>query len=275
MSFTMIIFLGALAGLTIFLGLPLARLKNLSATVKGLVTALATGVLLYLLTDVTSKMLEPIAEAFTNAASTGLDRLGGLGELGLLVAGLSLGLVGIVALTHRFQKGAKATPSGASAQSNTTPSSPAELRPETLSLIIAIGIGAHNLSEGLAIGQAAASGSLQLAWLLILGFGLHNMTEGFGIAGPLSGRPVSWKFLGALGLIGGGPTFLGTVLGISFHSPELFVFSLAFAAGAILYVVMELLGAARRYSRLVVAVGLLAGFLLGLGTDFLLTVAGA
>jgi ZIP family zinc transporter len=274
-SVTTIIFLGALAGLTIFLGLPFARLKNLSATVKGLVTALATGVLLYLLTDVTSKMLEPIAEAFTSSASSGLNRLGGLGELGLLVVGLSLGLVGIVALTHRFQRGSKITPNDTSAKPAQIPSSPPELRPETLSLIIAIGIGAHNLSEGLAIGQAAASGSLQLAWILILGFGLHNMTEGFGIAGPLSGRPVSWKFLGALGLIGGGPTFLGTVLGISFHSPELFVFSLAFAAGAILYVVMELLGAARRYSRLVVSIGLLIGFLLGLGTDFVLTLAGA
>ncbi|NNM67794.1 MAG: zinc permease [Spirochaetales bacterium] len=277
MSVPTIIFLGALAGLTIFLGLPFARLKNLSATVKGLVTALATGVLLYLLTDVTSKMLEPIAEVFTRTMSAGSARLEGLGELGLLVVGLSLGLVGIVALTHRFQKGAHPAPSGTPAKTAQaqTPASIAEIRPETLSLIIAIGIGAHNLSEGLAIGQAAASGSLQLAWLLILGFGLHNLTEGFGIAGPLSGRPVSWKFLGALGLIGGGPTFWGTVLGISFHSPELFVFSLAFAAGAILYVVMELLGAARRYSRLVVAVGLLAGFLLGLGTDFLLTLAGA
>jgi len=75
-------------------------------------------------------------------------------------------------------------------------------------------------------------------------------------------------------LIGGGPTFLGTLLGISVHSSALFVFSLAFAAGAILYVVAELLGMARRFTRPVVAWGVLVGFLLGLGTDLILTVAG-
>src|SRR5205823_1041013 len=69
-----------------------------------------------------------------------------------------------------------------------------ELSSYALALLIATGIGLHNFSEGLAIGQSAAVGELQLALVLIIGFGLHNMTEGFGIAGPLTGQPVSWKF---------------------------------------------------------------------------------
>ena len=84
-----------------------------------------------------------------------------------------------------------------------------------LALMIAVGIGLHNFSEGLAIGQSAASGEISLALLLIIGFGLHNATEGFGIVAPLpSGkdRP-GWGFLALLGLIGGGPTFVGTIIG--------------------------------------------------------------
>ena len=151
-----------------------------------------------------------------------------------------------------------------------------ELTPQTLALIIATGIGLHNFSEGLAIGQSAAVGALQLAAVLIIGFGLHNMTEGFGIAGPLAGQSVSWKFIFLAGLIGGGPTFLGTAVGIAFHSPQLFLFCLALAAGAILYVVAELLGVARRFkSPEIVMWGLLVGFLLGYATDLVVTFAGA
>src|SRR3989475_6055705 len=84
-----------------------------------------------------------------------------------------------------------------------------------LAVFIATGIGLHNFSEGLAIGQSAARDEIALAVVLIIGFGLHNATEGFGIVAPLSGeaeRP-SWAFLGMLGLIGGTPTFFGTVVG--------------------------------------------------------------
>jgi ZIP family zinc transporter len=261
-----IVLLGAIAGFTIYLGLPMARLKSITPGAKGFLSMLATGVLLFLLVDVTSKMLEPIQEGFAKASEPG-TLWNGMFLLGLLVIGLLLGLVGIVLLGSRLHPKVRPNPAG-------SPEPHQELAPEALSLIIAIGIGAHNLSEGLAIGQAAASGALSLAWLLIVGFGLHNMTEGFGIAGPLTGKPVGWKFLGLLGLIGGGPTFVGTVLGVSFHSTELFVFCLAFAAGAILYVVLELMGAARRYPKMMVAWGLVVGFLLGLGTDLVLTVAG-
>ncbi len=96
--------------------------------------------------------------------------------------------------------------------------------PILLAAIIAIGIGAHNFGEGLAIGASAASGATAVALALIVGFGLHNATEGFGVAAPLVGRVVpSWAQIGLAGLIAGGPTFAGTIVGYSFYSPTLSV----------------------------------------------------
>src|SRR2546430_4536363 len=113
---------------------------------------------------------------------------------------------------------------------------------------IATGIGLHNFSEGLAIGQAAKSSEVSLALLLVIGFGLHNATEGFGIVGPLAAadaRP-SWGWLALAGLIGGRPPFLGTLLRTSVSSPYVFVAFLALAARPIPYLVRQPFHAGRR-----------------------------
>jgi len=114
--------------------------------------------------------------------------------------------------------------------------------------------------------------------LLVIGFALHNATEGFGIVGPLAGEEhlPSWRFLGALGLIAGGPTFLGTVIGQSFQNETVFAAFLALAAGSILYVVIELLAVARKLGHKDMTTwGILAGLILGFATDFILTAVGA
>jgi zinc transporter, ZIP family len=148
----------------------------------------------------------------------------------------------------------------------------------SLALLIAVGIGLHNFSEGLAIGQSAAAGELSLAYALIIGFGLHNATEGFGIVGPLTGEaePPSWGFLLAMGLIGGGPTFLGTAVGQFWVNDFVAVAFLALAAGSILFVINELLH--MNYAanlKHVVTWGLLLGLFLGFATDWVLVAAGA
>jgi ZIP family zinc transporter len=310
-----IILLGTFAGLTIFLGLPLAFLKKVPLSLKIFLTMLATGVLIFLLYDVLVKASEPINLLINQVRTehTGSTTL--FVYISLFIFGLLLGLLGLVyfnkhvvarvksrkpasmdngsavasspqlalagAGTNEFamiEATSHVMPSASHVTSaaTTAATSPGEMSPKTLALIIATGIGLHNFSEGLAIGQSAAIGALQLATILIIGFGLHNMTEGFGIAGPLTGQTVSWKFILIVGLIGGGPTFLGTVVGITFHSTELFIFCLALAAGAIIYVVAELLGVAKRFkAQDIVMWGLLAGFLLGYATDLIVTFAGA
>src|SRR5205809_361280 len=140
-----------------------------------------------------------------------------------------------------------------------------------------IRIGRDSCCVGLAIGQAATAGEVWLALLLVIGFALHDGTEGFGIVGPLAGagERASWGWLLLAGVVGGGPTFLGTVVGTMFHSDLVFVAFLALAAGAILYVVGELFGAGRRLSWEITLWGVFAGFVLGLGTELVLIAAGA
>jgi ZIP family zinc transporter len=150
-----------------------------------------------------------------------------------------------------------------------------------------VGIGLHNFAEGLAIGQSAARGEVAFATLLVIGFGLHNATEGFGIVAPLAadvsdgagdGSPTrpSWGFLLGLGVIGGGPTFVGTAVGHGFTSEALSVVFLTLAAGSILYVVIQLLGVAAKARRPdLLAYGLLIGMIAGFATDAIVTAAGA
>lgn len=108
-----------------------------------------------------------------------------------------------------------------------------------LATYIALGIGLHNLGEGLAIGAAFAAGSASLGTFLVLGFTLHNLTEGIGIAAPiLKHRPPLWTFAG-LTLLAGGPAVLGMWLGSLAYSPHWGAVALAIGAGAILQVVVE------------------------------------
>lgn len=146
----------------------------------------------------------------------------------------------------------------------------------TLALLIAVGIGLHNFSEGLAIGSSSQRGALTLALALIIGFAVHNATEGFGIAAPMANHDATWGFLLVAGLIAGGPTFLGTLIGYRFSSEAISVLFLALAAGALIFVMSELFAAGRRLSAPTwngwgLTTGLLAGFL----TEFVLKGAGA
>jgi ZIP family zinc transporter len=275
-SETQTFILGAIAGLTIFLGLPIGRVRHTRVGPRAGLAALATGILIFLFWDVTTNGVEPVQNALhADDWSTFAARVV------LLALGFGLGLMTLV-YYDRWLKGRRETPlvgPGAAAVDEFRGSTVHGLSPaRRLAVLIATGIGIHNFAEGLAIGQSAAAGELALALVLIIGFGLHNMTEGFGIVGPLTTEPElpSWRFLALLGLIGGGPTFLGTVIGYSWVSVALQVFFFALAAGSILFVVIELLGVCRRYAMpVLVAWMMLLGIVLGFATDFVLTALGA
>jgi zinc transporter, ZIP family len=279
MSTGHILLLGAIAGGTIFLGLPMARLQALGPAARAGLSALATGILLFLLWDVLSGAVTPI-EHRLEVRHWG--SFAGYAALG--IGGFALGLMSLVYYAEWMKKRSNRRSTtlvgpGAAATDEFRQRGWIEgLTPGMqLALLIAVGIGVHNFGEGLAIGQAATAGQVSLAVTLIVGFSLHNATEGFGICGPMSGegtRP-SWGFLALLGAIGGLPTFFGTVLGQAWSSEPMTVVFFAVAAGSILYVVQELFAVNRKHGHATLVMWLvLAGLVLGFATDFVVSASG-
>jgi zinc transporter, ZIP family len=280
MSTTQLLVLGALAGFTIFLGLPIGRIKNASTRLKAGLSAMATGILLFLLWDVLVHGIEPVEDALKSATDDGGSWFEFVRLAVTFAVGCSVGLMSLVYYDRWFgrQRSKAMLGPGAASAAEFERSWVGNLSPAAwLALLIATGIGLHNFSEGLAIGQSAAQDQVTLALVLIIGFGLHNATEGFGIVAPLSGsetRP-SWKFLLLLGLIGGGPTFVGTLLGHAWVNETVSVAFLALAAGSILYVVIQLMNVNQKLGyKTLVAWMLLAGLFLGFATDFIIEAAG-
>ena len=268
--------LGAIAGLTIFIGLPFGRMRNVSPALKSFMTATATGILIFLFWDVLTNGVEPV-ETPLDAHNWGTFAY----RAALLAGGFTVGLMTLVYYDWWLKcrrKSPMIGPGAAAIEEFEQRVADSFTPAQRLALLIAMGIGLHNFGEGLAIGQSAASDQIGLAVVLIIGFGLHNATEGFGVTGPLAAddHHPSWGFLGLLGLIGGGPTFLGTMLGYAWVSEALQVLFFALAAGSILYVVMELANVCRRFSMpIIVSWMILLGIALGFATDWVLVAAGA
>ena len=279
MPASQIAILGAFAGLTIFIGLPLGRVRARMPRTKAFLNALAIGILIFLLWDVLTNAWEPTDKAlgvhhYATAVTYGT----------VMLVCVGAGLLGLVYfdrwMKHRAARLRPEGPGAATARPAVIPAGPDAARAQAaaLSMLIAAGIGLHNFGEGLAIGASAPAGKLSLALLLVIGFGAHNATEGFGIVAPMAaaGERPTWPRLALLGLIGGGPTFLGTIVGIQVTSPLLGIAFLALAAGSILYVVIELLAVARA-TRLkeLVTWGIMLGLALGFVTDAIVSAAGA
>ena len=160
--------------------------------------------------------VEALSEAFELQAGLPAS----LGGSGLVLLGVAASFLGMTALAARLTRGAAATGL-------------------TLAFLIAVGIGLHNLGEGLAIGASFAIGELQLGAFLIVGFMIHNVTEGLGIATPVAKTRVTLLVLAGLALVAGAPTILGTWVGGYTSSDVLIALFFAIAAGAAFQVVVE------------------------------------
>jgi zinc transporter, ZIP family len=286
MSTGEIYLLGAIAGLTIFLGLPVGRMRNVTTSAAAFLNAGAAGVLIFLLIETAEHAFEPVEEALAHVTVESGGTWGDFIGKGALFAGaFAVGLLGLVYyerwMDGRMRKASERASVGPGAASVSEYRVAHRMhllsRAKRLALFIAIGIGLHNFAEGLAIGQSAAKGAIDFAVLLIIGFGVHNATEGFGIVAPMAAanEVPSWSFLALLGLIGGGPTFVGTVIGQSFVNETVDIVFLALAAGSILYVVVQLLNVAIKLDRRMQLMwGLFAGVMFGYATELVLVAAG-
>ena len=180
-----------------------------------------------------------------------------LGGAGLVLLGVAVSFLGMTALSRRLTRGAAATGL-------------------TLAFLIAVGIGLHNLGEGLAIGASFALGELQLGAFLIVGFMIHNVTEGLGIATPVAKTRVTVLTLAGLALVAGAPTVLGAWIGGYASSDVLGPLFFAIAAGAAFQVVVEV----GRYVARTAPGGLrsgtaIAGFIGGVATMYVTGVLAA
>jgi zinc transporter, ZIP family len=169
--------------------------------------------------------VEALAEALELQA--GLP--GALGGPGLVLLGVAASYLALSWVAQRFS--ARGSPSGVRGQ---------PLQGLALASLIAVGIGLHNLGEGLAIGSSFAVGELALGTFLIVGFMVHNVTEGLGIAVPVAeGRPVGIGRLAILALVAGAPAIAGAWIGGFLVNDVLAVLFFSIAVGAALQVVVE------------------------------------
>ena len=180
--------------------------------------------------------VEALSESFELQALLPL----GLGGSGLVLLGVALSFLGMTALAGRLSNGGTATG-------------------VALALLVAIGIGVHNLGEGLAIGASFAVGELQLGTFLIVGFMIHNVTEGLGIATPVAKTRVTLLVLAGLALVAGAPTILGAWIGGYTSNDVLGALFFAIAAGAAFQVVVEV----GRYVARQAPGGLTSGYAIG------------
>ena len=142
----------------------------------------------------------------------------------------------------------------------------------TISLMIAIGIGLHNLGEGLAVGAAIALGEVALSTFLIVGFATHNTTEGLAIAAPLTNSKAKIAKMVGLGLIAGAPAIFGCWVGGFSFSPLFTLIFLAIGAGAIFQVVLSIFHYMKDKSDLLSNISLFAGMSVGLIVMYLTSV---
>ena len=245
-------FFGLLALLGIYVGvIPVALgmlwlpwVRRIPPAWLRLVMALTIGLLAFLAVDATLEGFE--------LANEGSQAFGG-GALVLVGAGAAfLALTGVSSwLTARRRSAAAGGASGA-----------------TLALLVAVGIGLHNLGEGVAIGAAYSAGALALGAFLVIGFAIHNTTEGLAIVAPIARERPPLRLLAVLGLLAGAPAVLGAWIGAAAFNSSLAAFLFGFGAGAIVQVIVQLAPTLRDGEGRTLHPATVSGILLGMATMF-------
>lgn len=243
------VILSVIMGFSIYLSLPIVLRKKTSARSTRLLNAIAIGILIFLLADVFSDVSQSLY------SSTSLYGYGANPHLSILFA---VALVIGFFMLYYFENSSKEG-----------------LSKEKMSLMIAIGIGLQNLTEGLVFGSVSAISGLfsGVALVILVGFALQNMTEGFPISAPFINH--NDKKLGLmllLFLIGGLPTVIGAVAGFYYSSLYFNVFFDGLAIGAILYVILPMIKQQfkdmghpeRRLTYAGIFIGFILGFLVNL-----------
>ncbi len=243
------ILLGLYVGvIPVYIGmLPVERFRRLDDRWMAFLLSFTVGVLLFLLIDLGAEAMEG-ADGFIAAMQVADTATGSIPALdqaifdvlgmsmapmagyAILVVGLAFGLLGLVYVDGRIRQRTD-TSSG-----------------ESTAWLIALAIGLHNMGEGLAVGITVSAGATALATSLIIGFALHNLSEGIAVVGPLvSGAKLpSTKRLLGLGAVAGGPTIIGAFIGLTWFANSLAILFFAIAAGAVLYVCVEVLTGLRK-----------------------------
>jgi zinc transporter ZupT len=207
----------------------------------------------------------------TELAGTGPEVLGGAALVWLGAVGAYVALAGVDAwLRGRTQRTGTPLDDGAAGETG------ARRLGERAAFLVALGIGLHNLGEGLAIGSAYAIGSLALGAALVVGFALHNTTEGLAIVAPVArSGSARLRTLVLLGLLAGAPAVLGAWIGASAYHPSVAAVMFGIGAGAIAQVIVQIAPAIRDQGRLLnplATSGLLAGLLVMYVTGLMVSV---
>lgn len=235
-SLARVALIGVLIGVVpVLLGMAfLPLLRRVTAATSRVLMAFTVGLLGFLAADATVEGLE-----------LGAEGGGAFGGPVLLVLGAALAWLALTAVTRWM---------GGRGRLTTGP---------RLALLVAIGIGLHNLGEGLAVGSAFAVGELALGVSLVVGFAMHNTTEGIAIVAPLREGRVGWGRFVALALVAGAPAAVGTVVGATFATPAQATFLLGLGIGAIVQVVGLLAPQLRSSERAQVELPVLGGLAAG------------
>jgi ZIP family zinc transporter len=260
-GFGTFLLLVSVMGLSIFLSLPVILTKAARSRTVTFLNAAAIGILLFLLADIFGDIAPLIASSTAYLTLPSLDVV------------FVVSVAGVYAALYAIDQGSRPGLIRTTEGGGTSSSEKGRYDPQRLALLIAVGIGFQNLTEGLVFGSAWSQAAVGLVAVIFLGFFLQNVTEGFPIVSPYLGeasRPVA--VLASFFLIGGIPTIIGGAVGYYYNSSFLDVLFDSLAIGAILYVLLPMLRvafrplddavAAHRRNRLV-SFGLLVGFLIG------------